>query len=228
MFFFDPTILLLIPAVILAIYAQTAVHKTYRKYREVASFRGLTGAQVAHQILRWHGLHDVDVQETQGFLADHYNPANHTVNLSSEVFHGRSLASIAVAAHEVGHALQHANSYVPLQLRSTFAPIANIGSFAAFPLILGGILMQHMGLINIAIYLYIAVVLFHVITLPVEFNASSRALKILGKDGYLYDHEVEGARKVLNAAALTYVASAAIAIMELLRLLFIRSMINDD
>jgi len=227
MFFFDPTFLLLIPAMLLAFYAQNKVTRTYKKYRQIASMRGMTGAQVAQHILQQHGLYDVAVRETRGFLADNYNPANKTVNLSSDIFHGRSLAALAVAAHEVGHALQDANGYMPLKLRASFVPLANLGSFAVFPLAIGGILLQSVGLIDLAIYLYSAVVAFHLITLPVEFNASNRALKILGTNGYLYDTEVIGAKKVLNAAALTYVASTVVAVMELIRLLIFRSMMND-
>ena len=225
MFFWDPTMILLIPAVILAIYAQVKVKSTYNKYSKIHNSRGLTGYQTALEILRINGIDDVKVTETEGILSDHYDPAAKEVRLSSSNFRGTSLSSLAVAAHEVGHVIQHAKAYFPLQLRHLILPVTNFGSWLAFPLFIIGFFLRTPFLMDLGIAFYAAIVFFHVVTLPVEFNASNRALLQLQSHGFLAQQEVSGARKVLNAAALTYVAATAMAILQLIRLLLIR---GDD
>ncbi|GAB4372566.1 MAG: zinc metallopeptidase [Calditrichia bacterium] len=225
MFLWDSTILLLIPALILAIYAQFKVKSTYQKYSRIHSYRGITGYQAAVELLRMNGISDVEVEETEGELSDHYDPRVKKVRLSRTNFRGTSLASLAVAAHEIGHVIQDARGYFPLQLRHMILPVTNFGSWLAFPLFIIGFFLQTPWLMDLGIIFYTGVVLFHVVTLPVEFNASNRALLQLQSHGYLVQQEVSGARKVLNAAALTYVAATAMAILQLVRLLMIR---GDD
>lgn len=225
MFFWDPTMILLLPALILAIYAQTKVKSTYAKYSRIKNFRGMSGYQAAMEILRINGIHDVEVEETEGMLSDHYDPRVKKVRLSSANYRGTSLAAVAVAAHECGHVIQHHTGYFPLQLRHSILPVTNLGSWLAFPLFLLGFFLRTPFLMDLGILFYAAVVAFHVVTLPVEFNASSRALVQLQSHGFLAQEEIDGARKVLNAAALTYVAATAMALMQLIRLLIIR---GDD
>lgn len=232
---FDITILFLIPAILFALYAQAKVQSTFSKYLHVPARAGYTGAQVARAILDRAGLRDVPVEQIPQRLGDHYDPRKRAVRLSPEVYHGRSLASLSVAAHETGHALQHAEAYVPLTMRTNLFPIAAIGSSAAFPLFfLGFVFSAGAGagglgetLMNIGIWFFIAAVAFQVVTLPVEFNASSRAMKLLTAGGFLQHDEVKGSRAVLTAAALTYVAATAMAVMQLLRLLFLRNLARD-
>ncbi len=225
MWFWDPTMILLIPAFLLALYAQFKVKNTYSRYLKIYNARGLTGYQAALELLRMNGISDVEVEETEGTLSDHYDPRDKTVRLSRANYRGTSLASLAVAAHEVGHAIQHASGYIPLQLRHAILPVTNFGSWLAFPLFFIGFFLRTPFLMDLGILFYAGVVLFHVVTLPVEFNASNRALVQLQSHGFLTEGEVTGARKVLNAAALTYVAATAMAVMQLLRLLLIR---NND
>lgn len=221
MFFWDPTYILLIPGIILAMYAQGKVQSTFEKYSRVYASIGMTGAQVARKILDDEGLSDVAVELTQGHLSDHYDPRTRKVRLSPAVYNGTSLASLGVAAHETGHAIQHDVGYVPLNIRHAIVPVANFGSSLSWPLILIGLLMGSPYLARIGVYLFSAVVLFQLVTLPVEFNASSRALGILGGQGFLRDSEMSGTKKVLDAAALTYVAAALVGILNLLRLLIL-------
>ncbi len=222
-------LMLLIPAFLLAMYAQMKVKKTYAQYNKVKSRSGLTGAQVARNILRQNNVTDVDVEEIGGTLSDHYDPRAKKLRLSSDIFHSSSVAALGIAAHEVGHAIQHKVHYAPLHFRNGLFPVANIGSQLAMPLFIGGLFFQRsMGfLMDVGIILFVGAVLFQVITLPVEFNASSRALHQLESGGYLSRDEIRPARKVLSAAALTYVAATAVAIMHLVRLLLIRG-IGDD
>ncbi len=227
MFFFDPTMLLLIPALILAFYAQAKVRSAYAKYSQIPNSHGLTGAQVAVEILRRNGLMDVQVEEVPGELTDHYDPRTRTVRLSTANYRERSIAAASIAAHEVGHAIQHATAYMPLQLRHAILPATNLGSWMAFPLFIMGLIFSTPFLMDLGIILFTGVVLFHVVTLPVEFNASSRALKQLVNHGLVASEELEGARKVLNAAALTYVAAATMAVMNLLRLLMLKNLSED-
>ncbi len=222
MFFWDPTFLLLIPAMILAMYAQNRVKSTFAAMSKVRARRGLSGADVAANILTANGLTTVKVEPQKGVLTDHYDPRKKAVRLSEPVYSGRSLAALGVAAHEVGHALQDASGYMPLRLRHGLLGPAQLGSTLAWPLAIGGLLFGNPKLLDIGILLFSGVVLFHVVTLPVEMNASKRALIQLAKTGMLAEEEVPGARKVLNAAALTYVAAAAVAAMHLIRLLVLR------
>ena len=185
----------------------------------------LSGAETARRILSEQGIYDVAVEETDGSLSDHYDPSSKVVRLSSDNFHGHHLAGLAVAAHEVGHAIQHANGYLPLNLRHAILPVANLGSSLGFPMVIGGMLFGFTGLIDIGILFFAGAVIFQLVTLPVEFNASSRAMAILSQ-GYLAGDEVSSAKKVLNAAAMTYVAAAATAVMQLVHLLLMRG--SDD
>ncbi|MBN1408864.1 MAG: zinc metallopeptidase [Calditrichaceae bacterium] len=220
-FIYDSSFLLLIPAFILAVWAQFKVRSTYRKYVKIRSVQGITGAQAAKYILNQNGIHDVDVEPVSGELSDHYDPRKRVVRLSEKNYHGNSLAALTIAAHEVGHVIQHQNGYVPLQLRHSILPVTNFASWSAFPLFLIGFFMNSPLLINLGIIFFAAVVIFHFVTLPVEFNASSRAIKQLENNGMLVAQEVSGAKKVLNAAALTYVAAAAMALLQLIRLIIL-------
>ena len=213
---------ILVPCIIMALYAQGWVRKAYSKFSQVASAAVIRGAETARRLLRENGILDVAVEEVGGTLTDHYDPRDKVVRLSSGIYRGSHLAGLAVAAHEVGHATQHANGYFPLNLRHSFLPVANLGSKAAFPLFLIGFFFQSPGMMDIGIAFYAAVVAFQVITLPVEFNASSRAMDQLVDGRYLAPQEGVLARKVLNAAALTYVAATATALMHLVRLLILR------
>lgn len=224
-YFWDPTMILLIPAIILAIWAQMRVSSTYSKYSKVSSARGATGAETAKFLLEHNGLPDVKIEAVKGKLSDHYDPRSNTVRLSTDNYRGRSLSAIAVAAHEVGHAIQHGTGYIPLKIRHSILPATNLGSWAAFPLFIIGFLFNTPLLMDIGIILFAGVVIFHFVTLPVEFNASHRALAQLSSNGMLVEEEVRGARKVLNAAALTYVAATAVALIHLVRLLILRG--ND-
>ena len=221
LFIYDSSFLLLIPAFILAVWAQFKVRSTYRKYLSIRSAQGITGAQAAKYILNQNGIHDVDVEPVAGELSDHYDPRKRVVRLSEKNYQGNSLAALTIAAHEVGHVIQHYNGYVPLQLRHSILPVTNVASWSAFPLFIIGFFLNSPLLINLGIIFFAAVVIFHFVTLPVEFNASSRAIKQLENNGMLVAQEVSGAKKVLNAAALTYVAAAAMALFQLIRLLIL-------
>jgi Zn-dependent membrane protease YugP len=221
-FIFDSTFLLLIPVMILALWAQMRVSSVYKRYHRIASAQGITGARAAQYILQSNGIYDVEVEAVSGTLSDHYDPRKRVVRLSEDNYHGRSLAALAVSAHEVGHAIQHHNQYLPLQVRHAILPVTNIGSWAAFPLFFIGFFFQTPVLMDIGIIFFTGVVLFHFITLPVEFNASNLALRQLASGGMLVEQEVAGARKVLNAAALTYVAATAVALIHLVRLIILR------
>jgi len=220
--FNDPTFLLLIPAFILAMWAQFRVSSAYAKYSRIASVQGVTGSKAAESLLRSNGITDVEIESVTGTLSDHYDPRVKKVRLSEENYNGRSLASLAVAAHEVGHVIQHYKGYMPLQIRDSILPATNIGSWAAFPLFILGLVLRTPLLMDLGIILFAGVVIFHFITLPVEFNASRRALAMLGNNGMLVQQEIQGARKVLNAAAMTYVAATAVALIHLIRLLLLR------
>lgn len=222
MFFWDPTIVLLIPCLALALYSQSKVKRTYAKFRQIGSAAGLTGAETARRLLRENGIVDVAVEEVAGELSDHYDPREKVVRLSSDIYRGHHLAGLAVAAHEVGHAMQHATGYFALNLRHSFLPVANIGTWAAFPLFMIGFFFNTPQLMDLGILFYAVVLAFQVITLPVEFNASSRAMVQLVDGRYLAAEEGVLAKKVLNAAALTYVAATATSLMHLVRLLILR------
>ena len=228
MFFYDWTIILLIPGILISLWAQSRVKSTYEKYSRYASSRGLTGAEVAREILHREGIYDVTIETVRGNLTDHYDPTTRTLRLSEGVAHSASLAALGVAAHETGHALQHRDSYAPLVLRSASVPAVNIGSNLSWPLVVAGMLFSWEPLINIGILLFALTVLFTLITLPVEFNASNRAMMALESGGFMRGEELSGARSVLNAAAMTYVAAALSAVLQLLRLLVLTGRHRDD
>lgn len=222
--YFDSTIIILIPAIILTMYAQSKIQSEYSKYSKVRTSKGYTGAQVAREILNQNGLSDVNIELVGGKLSDHYDPRTKVLRLSNEVYNGSSIAANAIAAHEVGHAIQHAKAYAPLKIRNAIVPVVNIATQAAWPLIFIGLFFaQFQNLLNIGIIMFSATVIFQLVTLPVEFNASERALNQLSQGGILVGNEVAQGKKVLSAAALTYVAAAASAITQLLRLLMIRN-----
>lgn len=226
MFYYDPTYLLLLPAMFLALYAQFKVSSNYSKWSQVPSITRLTGAQMARKILDANGCGDVRIEQISGKLTDHYDPMNGVLRLSSDVYRSSSIAALGVAAHEAGHAIQDAQDYAPMRIRATLVPIANIGSGAAMPLFLLGLLFSWQPIVKIGILCFALSVLFYLVTLPVEFNASSRAVAVLA-DGYLPDDEVRGVKAMLSAAALTYVAAALQAVLQLARLILIARR-NDD
>jgi len=215
--------ILLLPALILSVYAQWKVSSTFKKMSERRAASGLTGAQVARMLLQRNGIDDVKVETVPGSLSDHYDPTQKVLRLSEPVYDSNSLAALGVAAHETGHAIQHHTAYSALSLRSAILPMANIGSKLAIPLFLGGMLMRMDFLITIGIVLFIGAVAFTLVTLPVEFNASRRAMAQLTSGGFLRNDEIQGAKSVLDAAALTYVAAAAMAVVQLIRLIMIRN-----
>ncbi len=214
---FDPMYFLFIaPALILSLYASIKVQSSFAKYSQIRTGNGMNGAAVAREILRRNAIDDVQVEEVAGFLSDHYDPRTRVLRLSPKVYQADSISSVAVAAHEVGHALQHKEGYAPLALRSALVPTASIGSNLAWILMLAGFVLGQTGLIWAGVIAFGAVVLFQVITLPVEFDASARAMVQLADGGLVSAEEATGARKMLNAAALTYVAAALTAILQLL------------
>jgi Zn-dependent membrane protease YugP len=228
--FFDPTFLLLIPALIFAMWAQWKVQHTYSEFAKVRSSTGRSGREIAHAIMARNGISDVGVEEVGGVLSDHYDPRVKKVRLSSHIYGESSIASVAVAAHEVGHVIQHHTSYMPLQIRTLLAPVASIGSMAAFPLFMIGLFFNIPGvsgtLMDLGILFFTGAVLFQLVTLPVEFDASKRALVQLTSTGIVRPEEVGMAKKVLDAAALTYVAAAAMAALNLVRLILLRNSRN--
>ncbi|MCD6502589.1 zinc metallopeptidase [bacterium] len=219
--FWDPTFVLLIPVLILAFWAQHKLSATYKIYSQERTMRGITGAEAARRLLDSAGLSSVNIERVSGNLSDHYDPRKRVLRLSQGVYSSDSIAAIGVAAHEVGHAIQHKNGYAPLAVRSAIVPVVNFGSFLAWPLFIIGFLLRTQPLIQIGIILFSGAVVFQLITLPVEFDASRRALVNLGDGGYLTSDELSGARRVLRAAALTYVAAATMAIVQLLRMILL-------
>ncbi|MGE5677492.1 MAG: zinc metallopeptidase [Pseudomonadota bacterium] len=224
---FDPTYILLLPAIILAGYAQSKVSSTFNKYMRVRNSYGYTGYDVARRLLDINGLQNVPIERIGGRLSDHYDPGKRVLRLSQDVYGGSSLASVGVAAHECGHAIQHSEGYAPLVVRNMIAPVASFGSQASWLFIIAGFIFSWGTLIDVGILLFTAAVIFQLITLPVEFNASSRATALLESNGLVPANEIGPAREVLRAAALTYVAAAFTAIMQLVRLLLIRGRRND-
>lgn len=218
---FDPTYILLIIGMLLSLAASAKLKSTFAIYRRMESASGMTGAEAAQRILRNAGVYDVRIEPISGELTDHYDPRTKVVRLSEPIYNKTSLAAVGVAAHECGHAIQHATNYAPLSIRSAIVPIANFGSTLSWPLFLAGLVLSIRPLLTAGILLFTAAVLFQLVTLPVEINASSRALKLLNADGILAPQEVRGAKKVLAAAALTYVAALASSILQLLRLLIL-------
>lgn len=221
-YYFDPTYFLVIIGMVLSLLASAKVKSTYARYSRERSMTGLTGEEAARRILSKAGIYDVRIQRVAGNLTDHYDPRNKTLSLSDSVYGNPSVAAIGVAAHECGHAIQHDRGYAPLKIRSAIAPVASFGANISWPLILIGLLLGGSSLlIQIGILLFSLAVLFQVITLPVEFNASRRAVDLLSETGILYQEEVRKTKKVLSAAALTYVAAAASSILQLLRLVLL-------
>jgi Zn-dependent membrane protease YugP len=213
----DPIYYLFVgPALLLSLYASVKVKSSFRKFSKVGTRSGLTGAQAAQRILQEGGITDVSIEASRGFLSDHYDPGNKTLRLSPDVYSGRSIASMGVAAHEAGHAFQHSSGYVPLKLRSMIVPVASIGTNLAWPLLIFGFILSLSPLVKIGIIFFGAAVAFQIITLPVEFNASRRALAALSSSAILTTEEVSGAKKVLSAAALTYIAAALTALLQLI------------
>ena len=227
MFYYDWTYAILIPGIILTLIAQMTVQGTYSRYAKEMSRRGMTAKQLAEHLLHSQGVTNVAVERVGGHLTDHYDPSSLTLRLSDSTANSTSVAALGVAAHECGHVLQHRDGYGPLMLRTAAVPVVNIGSNLAWPVFLLGLVMSWEPLLNVGIILFAGVVLFSLITLPVELNASRRAIAVLNDGGYMDADELSGARKVLNAAALTYVASAAMAILQLLRLLALSNRRRD-
>lgn len=223
-YYWDPTYILVVIGAVICMIASARVKGTFNKYSQLRSMSGMNGAQVAQRVLQAAGIYDVQVRHVSGSLTDHYDPRTKTVNLSDPVYNATSVAALGVAAHECGHAIQHAKSYAPLSIRSALVPIANFGSMLAWPVIFIGLLFNTRSsglIIDIGILLFSAAVLFQLVTLPVEFDASRRALVMLRTQGILADDELRYTRRVLKSAALTYVASAAAAILQLLRIILI-------
>ena len=229
-YYFDPTYILVLIGALLCILASSRVNSTYSKYAKIRSKRGITGAEAAQRILQMSGIHDVQIQHVAGNLTDHYDPSRKVLRLSDTVYGSNSVAAIGVAAHECGHALQHKEGYLPLKIRSALVPAANIGSRLGLPIVILGLVLGiglelpgggYFSLAEIGIWVFALAVLFQIITLPVEFNASGRALKMLGSYGLMSEDEVGDCRRVLGAAALTYVAAAASSILQLLRLVIL-------
>lgn len=223
-YYWDPTYILVVIGAVICMIASARVKGTFNKYSQLRSMSGMNGAQVAQRVLQAAGIYDVQVRHVSGSLTDHYDPRTKTVNLSDPVYNATSVAALGVAAHECGHAIQHAKSYAPLSIRSALVPIANFGSMLAWPVILIGLFFNTRSsglIIDIGILLFSAAVLFQLVTLPVEFDASRRALVMLRTQGILADDELKYTRRVLKSAALTYVASATAAILQLLRIILI-------
>ncbi|RGY99481.1 peptidase [Clostridium sp. AM58-1XD] len=227
-FYFDPTMILVLIGAVLSFWASSRVNTTFAKYSRMRSMTGMTGAQAAERLLHSQGIYDVTVRSVRGKLTDHYDPRSKTVNLSEDVYSSSSVAAIGVAAHECGHAMQDNQGYSPLRIRSAFVPVASLGSRLSWPLILIGLLVSIPFLLELGIWMFVLAVLFQLITLPVEFNASRRAVALLDSQGILRGEEVDGTRKVLGAAALTYVAAAAASILQLLRLVILFGNRNRD
>lgn len=228
--FYDPTYILVMIGVVICLLASAKMNSTFSKYSRVRSHSGMTGKEAAEALLHREGIYDVRVEYVAGNLTDHYDPRSKVLRLSDATYQQTSVAAIGVAAHECGHAIQHARGYAPLSIRSALVPVANFGSSIAWPLIIIGLIMNSQTsqlFLNLGVIAFSMAVLFQIVTLPVEFNASRRALKILGNTGMLYPDEVRETRKVLTAAALTYIAGAASAILQLLRLIMISNSRRD-
>lgn len=217
-FFYDPTWWLIIVGMLLCLAASGNVSATYRKYNKIENARGMTASEVAERILKGAGISDVRIERIEGELTDHYDPKNKVVRLSEGVYYSTSVAAIGVAAHECGHVLQHYNGYLPIRVRNAIVPVVNFGSNLSWPLILLGVLFGLTRLVDVGIILFTLVLLFQIVTLPVEFNASKRAIGVIRDTGILCGDEITGAKKVLNAAALTYVAGVIATALQVLRL----------
>jgi Zn-dependent membrane protease YugP len=216
-FYWDWTMLLMIPGIIAAIWAQSRVNRTYEAYSRIPVTSGVTGHEAAARILAAHGLGHVPIYAASGVLTDNYSPLKRALNLSQANYAGSSVAAVAVAAHECGHALQHGAGYIPLRLRSVLAPVVSFTSYLLWPLLIFGMVLGYTNTISIAVYIFLGIFLFQVVTLPVEYNASRRALAALSAQNMLTDEELYGAKKMLSAAALTYVAATLVALLNVLR-----------
>jgi len=228
-FYYDPTYILLIPAIIFTIYAQAKVKSAYRKYSGIASYRGMTGMQAARRILDANGLGHVRIEMTPGQLTDHYDPRDCVMRLSADVYNSTSIAAVSIAAHESGHAVQHATGYGLLKFRNTIVPVVNIASKLSWPLLIIGLIIASTGsmstgylIFDIGVLFFAGVVVFHLVTLPVELDASKRAIVQMQQLGIVGAEEVRGSKKVLSAAAMTYLAALATAVLNLIRLLILR------
>lgn len=218
-YYYDPTYILVLIGVVISLWASAKVNSTYQKYSRTRSYSGLTGAEAARRILSSAGIYDVTVEHVRGNLTDHYDPRARVLRLSDSVYGSSSVAAIGVAAHECGHAIQDEESYAPLRIRSALVPVANFGTKAAIPIIILGLFFgSSYTLIQIGLLCFALGTLFQIVTLPVEFNASARAVRILGDSHMLMEEELQQTRKVLSAAALTYVAAALASVLSLLRL----------
>ena len=220
----DPTYFLVLIGVILSLIASARVKSTFNKYSQMRNSRGMTGAQAAEQVLRGAGIYDVRIEHVAGNLTDHYDPRSKVLRLSDSVYGQTSVAAVGVAAHECGHAIQHAKGYGPLKFRNVLVPVANFGAKIAWPLILVGLLINSESawfIMQAGIIAFSLAVLFQIVTLPVEFNASNRAIRVIADSGIMYGEEIVAAKRVLSAAALTYVAAAASSILQLLRLVLL-------
>ncbi len=224
--YFDATYLILIPAILFSLWAQSQVKNTYARYSK--AFAGLTGEEAARMVLEMNGVTGVTIEPVAGELTDHFDPKTNTIRLSRGVYDVTSVAAVGVAAHEAGHAVQYAVGYGPIKIRTAIIPVTQIGSYLSWPLLLIGLLMGSQTLAMAGVLLFCAVVAFQLVTLPVEFNASNRALEALGASGYLKEEQLDGAGKVLRAAAMTYVAALAQAVSQLLRLLLIANRNRRD
>ncbi len=222
MFFFDSTMIILIPAIILTLYAQYKVQNAYLKYSKISAKNGLSGREVAEKLLMKSNLENIKIEPIEGHLSDHYDPRQKKLGLSKDIYYSRSVAAQGIVAHEIGHAIQDSTGYFPLVLRTNLVPVANIGSHMAVPLFLLGFLFSIPSLMDMGIIVFSLAVLFQTITLPVEFDASKRAVELLIKENIISQTEINSVKKVLNAAALTYVAAAAVAVLQLLRLIILR------
>lgn len=220
-------LILVVPTLIFAVFTQIWLKNTYKKYSGLRNARGLTGADAAMNVLRHYQIYDVKIEHISGRMTDHYDPRTKVIRLSDGVYNGTSIAAVGIACHEAGHAAQHANGYVPIKIRNAIIPICNIGSMAGIPLAIIGLFLSSELLINVGLLLYSFVAIFQLATLPVEFNASARAIRVIKDSGMLMVDEVPGARKMLTAAAMTYVAALATSLANLLRLLLIFGRRND-
>jgi Zn-dependent membrane protease YugP len=227
MFFWDPTMIFIIPGLLRAGYASLKVRSTFNHYSQIRTASGRTGAEVAAELLRRRGLSGVKIEPVQGMLADHYDPRTKTLRLSPEVYASASVAAVGVAAHECGHAFQDQERYAPLVVRGAIVPVATIGTNAAWILFMIGLFTSMRPLMDLGIVLFLGYIVFALITLPVEFDASRRAVAVLQGEGLVMPQEAQGVRAVLNAAALTYVAAAAMAVLQLVRLLVLRNMRDE-
>ncbi len=213
--------ILIIPALLFGLWAQSQVNTNFQKYSKIGTMRGMTGAEAADYILRQNGIYNVSIHRISGHLSDNFNPKTNVISLSESVYNSTSIAAIGVAAHEAGHAVQHAVNYKPIRIREMVIPVTQIGSWLYLPILLIGVFMSSQGLINLGILLFSTLAIFQLATLPVEFDASDRAIRTLSQSGILYGEEITGAKKVLRAAALTYVAALVSSLAQLLRLILI-------